>query len=92
MGLRIVCGGLSGVMGAVAKGAAEAGGVVVGLLPEGDWRDANPYVTIPIATGIGEVGNAIVARAGLRLIAIGGGFGMLSEVALACPSGVPMFG
>ncbi|MCL4799926.1 MAG: LOG family protein [Burkholderiales bacterium] len=92
MGLTIVCGGLSGVMGAAAKGAAEAGGVVVGLLPQGDWRDANPYVTVPIATGIGEARNAIIARAGLCLVAVGGGFGTLAEIALARQFGVPVFG
>ncbi|MCZ7566739.1 MAG: LOG family protein [Burkholderiales bacterium] len=92
MGLTVLCGGLSGVTGAVAKGAAEAGGVVVGLLPQGDWRDANPYVTVPIATGIGAARNAIIARAGLCLVAVGGGFGTLSEVALARQFGVPVIG
>jgi len=92
MGLSVVCGGLSGVMGAVAKGAAEAGGTVVGLLPQGDWREANPYVTIPIATGMGEARNAILARAGLCMVAVGGGFGTLSEIALARQFGVPVFG
>lgn len=92
MGLAVICGGLSGVMGAVAKGAAEAGGVVVGLLPQGDWRDANPYVTIPIATGIGEARNAIIARAGLCLVAVGSSLGTLSEVALARHFGVPVIG
>lgn len=92
MGLTVLCGGLSGVMGAAAKGAAEAGGVVVGVLPHGDWREANPYVTIPIATGIGEARNAIIARAGLCLVAVGGGFGTLSEMALARQFGVPVIG
>lgn len=92
MGLTVICGGLSGVMGAVAKGAAEAGGVIVGLLPHGDWREANAYVTIPIATGIGEARNAIIARAGLCLVAVGGGLGTLSEIALARQFGTPVFG
>lgn len=92
MGLTVICGGLTGVMGAASKGAGEAGGTVVGVLPQGDWRDANPYVTIPIATGIGEARNAIVARASLCVVAIGGGYGTLSEIALALQFGVPVFG
>ena len=92
MALTVICGGLVGVMGAVSKGAAEAGGLVVGLLPQGDWRDANPYVVVPIATGIGEARNAIIARAALCLVAVGGGFGTLSEMALARQFGTPVFG
>lgn len=92
MGLTVVCGGLTGVMGAASKGAAESGGAVVGLLPQGDWREANPYVTIPIATGIGEARNAIIARASLCVVAVGGGYGTVSEMALALQFGVPVFG
>jgi uncharacterized protein (TIGR00725 family) len=92
MGLAVVCGGLAGVMGAVSKGAGEAGGTVVGILPQGDWRDANPYVTVPIATGIGEARNAIIARASLCLVAVGGGYGTVSEIALALQFSVPVFG
>lgn len=92
MGMTVICGGLMGVMGAVSKGASEAGGAVVGLLPQGDWRDANPYVTIPVATGIGEARNAILARAALCLVAVGGGNGTVSEMALALQFGVPVFG
>jgi len=92
MGLTVVCGGLAGVMGAVSKGAGEAGGTVVGILPQGDWRDANAYVTVPIATGIGEARNAIIARASLCVVAVGGGYGTVSEIALALQFGVPVFG
>jgi len=92
MGLTVLCGGLMGVMGAVSKGAGENGGTVVGLLPQGDWRDANPYVTVPVATGIGEARNAIIARASLCLVAVGGGYGTVSEMALALQFGVPVFG
>ena len=92
MGLTVLCGGLTGVMGAVSKGAREAGGTVVGLLPQGDWRDANPYVTIPIATGIGEARNAILSRASLCVLAVGGGYDTVSEIALALQFGVPVFG
>jgi uncharacterized protein (TIGR00725 family) len=91
MGITVICGGLTGVMGAVSKGASEAGGTVVGLLPQGDWRDANPYVTIPVATGIGEARNAIIARAALCLVAVGGGYGTVSEIALALRFDVPVF-
>jgi uncharacterized protein (TIGR00725 family) len=76
----------------VSKGAGENGGTVVGLLPQGDWRDANPYVTVPIATGIGEARNAIIARASLCVVAVGGGYGTVSEMALALQFGVPVFG
>lgn len=92
MGITVLCGGLTGVMGAVSKGAGESGGTVVGVLPQGDWRDANPYVTVPIATGIGEARNAIIARASLCVVAVGGGYGTLSEIALALQFGVPVFG
>jgi len=92
MGVTVVCGGLMGVMGAVSKGASENAGTVVGLLPQGDWRDANPYVTVPIATGIGEARNAIIARASLCVVAVGGGYGTVSEMALALQFGVPVFG
>ena len=92
MGLTVVCGGLTGVMGAVSKGAGENGGTVVGLLAQGDWREANPYVTVPIATGIGEARNAIIARASLCVVAVGGGYGTVSEIALALQFDVPVFG
>ncbi|HKC42408.1 MAG TPA: hypothetical protein VKC64_01180, partial [Burkholderiales bacterium] len=78
LGVVLLCGGLVGVMAAVSRGAAEAGGTVVGLLADGDWRVANAWVTIPIATGIGVARNAIIARASLALVAVGGGYGTLS--------------
>ncbi len=81
LGLAVLCGGLAGVMTAVAKGAAEAGGVAIGLLPEADWRDANPYVTTVIATGVGLARNAIVAEAGLCVVAVGGGYDTMTEMA-----------
>ncbi len=92
MGLSIVCGGRNGVMMAAAKGASSAQGVVVGLLPDADWRAANPYVTVPIATGIGIARNAIIARSALVLVAVGGGYGTISEIALALQFGVPVYG
>lgn len=92
LGLTVVCGGLVGVMTAAAKGAAEAGGQVVGLLPDGDWRAANPYVTTAIATGVGVARNAIIARAALCLVAVGGGYGTLSEMAYGLQFGRPVYG
>ncbi len=82
-GAVVVCGGLGGVMEAVAKGAKLAGGVVVGILPTESRADANPFVDIPIPTGLGVARNALVARCGDVAIAIDGKWGTLSEIALA---------
>lgn len=82
-GALILCGGLGGVMEHVSRGASEAGGTVIGLLPGTDRRSGNPYLTWALATGLGEMRNALIARAADSLIAIGGGYGTLSEVALA---------
>lgn len=82
MGLTLICGGRQGVMEAACKGAAGAGGICVGLLPDDDPGTANPYVTIPLATGIGVARNAILTQSALCLVAIGGGYGTLSEIAL----------
>jgi len=92
LGVVVLCGGLVGVMTAVSRGAAEAGGTVVGVLPNGDWRTANPWVTIPIATGVGVARNAIIARAALALVAVGGGYGTLSEIAFGLQFGKPVLG
>ena len=78
----LVCGGRHGVMQAVCEGAARVGGVSIGILPDADPALANPYVTVALATGIGEARNALIARAAFCLIAIGDSFGTLSEVAL----------
>ncbi|WP_269497045.1 TIGR00725 family protein [Castellaniella sp. S9] len=80
-GLQLLCGGRNGVMEASAKGHLEAGGQPIGLLPDNDWRSANPYVRIPIATGIGKSRNAIIAQSCPVLIAVGGGYGTMSEIA-----------
>ena len=82
-GFVVVCGGRQGVMQAVCEGVARNGGVSIGLLPETDPTHANPFVSIALATGIGEARNALIARASLCLVAIGDSFGTLSEVALA---------
>jgi uncharacterized protein (TIGR00725 family) len=82
MGLALICGGRTGVMEAACQGAAEAGGVAIGILPDTDPQAANPYATVVIASGIGEARNAVIARAALCLVAVGDNFGTLSEVAL----------
>ncbi|MDW8065369.1 MAG: TIGR00725 family protein [Anaerolineae bacterium] len=91
-GAIVVCGGRGGVMEAVCRGAAEVGGITVGILPGSEHREANPYVRIPLPTGLGEVRNALVVRAAHAVIAIGGEFGTLSEIALALKWGIPVVG
>jgi uncharacterized protein (TIGR00725 family) len=82
LGLQLLCGGKNGVMEAACKGNLQAGGMPIGLLPDEEWTAANDFVTIPIPTGIGPARNAIIARGCQVLIAIGGGHGTLSEMAL----------
>ena len=82
-GAVLVCGGRGGVMEAASRGAAEAGGMVLGVLPSTDPADANPYVTHVIATGIGHARNLAVVASGEAVIAIGGEWGTLSEIAFA---------
>jgi hypothetical protein len=91
-GATVVCGGLGGVMEAACKGAQSAGGRTIGILPGASHREANPYVDIPIVTGIGEARNAIVVRSGRAVIAIGGEYGTLSEIAFALKFGIPVIG
>jgi uncharacterized protein (TIGR00725 family) len=86
----IVCGGRGGAMEAVSRGASEAGGVVVGILPGESESEANPYVTIPIVTGMSHARNAINIWTSQVVIAIGGSFGTLSEIALALKCGRPV--
>jgi uncharacterized protein (TIGR00725 family) len=82
-GAVVLCGGLGGVMEAAAEGAAAAGGMVVGVLPGDDRAAGNPHLTIAIATGLGEARNAVLTAAADAVIAIGGGWGTLSEIAFA---------
>ncbi len=91
-GAVVLCGGRGGVMEAACRGAAEAGGLTVGILPGDDHREANPYVRLPLPTGLGEARNALVVRAAHAVIAIGGEFGTLSEIALALKWGIPVVG
>ncbi|MFC1662178.1 TIGR00725 family protein [Gemmatimonadota bacterium] len=87
-GALVITGGLGGVMAAASRGCAEAGGIAVGILPGGDAAMANPWVRIPIATGLGEARNALVVRSGEAVVAVGGSWGTLSEIALACRMGI----
>jgi uncharacterized protein (TIGR00725 family) len=89
-GMVLVCGGRSGVMEAAARGASEAGGTVLGVLPTTDPADANPQVTHVIATGIGHARNLAVVASGDAVIAIGGEWGTLSEIAFARKLGRPV--
>lgn len=91
-GAMVVCGGLGGVMEAVARGVREAGGLTIGVLPGADPHEANRFVDVPLATGMGEMRNALIVRAARAVIAIGGGHGTLSEVALALRIGTPVVG
>ena len=89
-GLIVATGGLGGVMEGASAGAARAGGVVVGILPGPSTGAANPYVQVPIATGIGEARNAVLVNTADGLIAIGGEYGTLSEIAFALKAGKPI--
>ena len=86
-GCVVVTGGLGGVMAAASLGAHQAGGLVVGVLPGGSSEDANPYVGIAIATGMGDARNAILANTADAFVAVGGGHGTLSEIAFALKRG-----
>lgn len=91
-GVVVVCGGLGGVMEAVCKGATAAGGLTVGILP-GDMRQqANPYVRIPIVTGMGFARNVAVVKSAQAVIAVGGAYGTLSEISYALQAGIPVIG
>jgi len=83
----VVCGGLGGVMAAAARGAKEAGGIVIGILPGPDIRQANDHIDFPVATNMGSARNAIIAQTAEVLVAVAGGYGTLSEMALALKLG-----
>ncbi|MCS7207713.1 MAG: TIGR00725 family protein [Dehalococcoidia bacterium] len=91
-GVVVVCGGLTGVMEAVCRGAKEAGGITVGILPGHDPQEANPYVDIAICTGMGYARNPLVVKSGQAVIAIDGAYGTLSEIAHALAEGIPVVG
>lgn len=91
-GVIIITGGLGGVMEAASKGAFLEGGITVGILPTLNKKDANPYVKIPLPTGMGEMRNALIVRASDALVAIGGEYGTLSEIAFALKLGKRVVG
>ena len=91
-GWTLVCGGLQGVMEGAARGCSEAGGMSLGILPGLDKRSANPYITVPIPTGLGDGRNLLVVRSSDILVAVAGGYGTLSEIALALKAGKPVIG
>ena len=87
-GAVVVCGGLGGVMEAAAAGARAEGGLTVGILPGSDAGDANAHVVLPLPTGMGEARNTLVVRAAEAIVAVGGAWGTLSEIALARKVGI----
>jgi uncharacterized protein (TIGR00725 family) len=91
-GAVVVCGGLGGVMAAACRGAREAGGTTLGLLPGSDRVQGNAWLSIAVPTGLGELRNGLVVRASDVVVAVGGGFGTLSEIALALKLGRPVVG
>jgi uncharacterized protein (TIGR00725 family) len=91
-GAILVCGGLGGVMAAACHGAGAAAGVTVGFLPGADRASANEWVQIALPTGLGELRNGLIVRAADAVIAVGGAYGTLSEIALALRTGVPVIG
>ncbi len=91
-GATLVCGGLSGVMEAACRGASSEGGLTIGILPGDSSKTANPYVQIPIVTGIGYARNVAVVKSAQAVIAVGGSYGTLSEIAYALSSGIPVIG
>ncbi|MFA4844440.1 MAG: TIGR00725 family protein [Candidatus Margulisiibacteriota bacterium] len=91
-GAVLVCGGLKGVMESAAKGAKSAGGTTIGILPGSRREDANPYIDYPIITGIGYARNKLVIKTGHVVIAVGGFYGTLSEIAFALGYKIPVVG
>ncbi|MEE8582778.1 MAG: TIGR00725 family protein [Dehalococcoidales bacterium] len=88
----LVCGGLGGIMEAACRGARTGGGITVGILPGEKREAANPYVQIPVVTGIGYARNVAVVRSAQAVIAVGGSYGTLSEIAHARQGGIPVIG
>ena len=92
LGAVVVSGGMSGVMEAAARGAKSEGGMTLGILPGSRRSEANAFVDVAVATGMGEMRNALVVRAADAVVAVGGEFGTLSEIGLALKTGVPVVG
>jgi hypothetical protein len=91
-GHALICGGQGGVMEAACRGAANAGGTTIGVLPGAGRDGMNPYVQIPIATGMGDARNAIIVLSADAVIAVAGAYGTLGEIALALNNGKPVAG
>ena len=91
-GVILVCGGLGGIMEAACKGASLEGGLTIGILPGSNRQAANPYVQIPIVTNLGEARNVVIVKSAEAVIAIGGGYGTLSEIGHALRNGLPIVG
>ena len=88
----LICGGLGGVMEAACRGAKNGSGTTIGVIPTAQKSDANKFVDIPIVTGLGEARNIIIVRSADALIAVGGRYGTLSEIAFALSFGKPIVG
>jgi len=91
-GAILICGGEGGVMEAACKGAQSAGGITIGILPGDGRQTANPYVSVPIVTGLGAARNIVIIKSAQAVIAIGGGYGTLSEIGFALKVNVPIIG
>lgn len=91
-GVILICGGLGGIMEAACKGASSEGGVTIGILPGDSRQQANPYVQIPVVTGMGYARNIAVVKSAEAVIAICGSYGTLSEIAHALQSDIPVIG
>jgi uncharacterized protein (TIGR00725 family) len=91
-GVALVCGGLGGVMEAACRGAKSEGGLTIGILPGSSRHEANPFLDIPVVTGLGEARNVIVVRTAQAVIAVDGEYGTLSEIAFALKLGIPVVG
>lgn len=89
-GASLICGGMGGVMEAVCKGAFNAGGLTIGILPSDNTSTANPFVRVPVSTGMGIGRNIIIVRTARSFIAIDGKYGTLSEIAFALQLGKPV--
>jgi uncharacterized protein (TIGR00725 family) len=90
-GAVLINGGFGGVMSAASEGAASEGGTVVGVLPDADRAGANPHLTVALATGLGQARNTVIVTAADCVIAIGAGWGTLSEIGLARRLDRPVF-
>jgi len=91
-GAGLICGGLGGVMEAACRGCQAAGGLTIGILPTASRHDANPYVDVPIVTGLGQARNVLVVGSAQAVIAVHGEYGTLSEIAHALKLGIPVVG